>query len=501
MFHRAVILVTIGMAWGTGRSSAGVYQAKLTGPLSSRQAAGEEFLLRVVGLVEGEAEGRLPRNTLIQGRIKQAFPVGLGVKRERARLDLAFEACLLPEGTPIPCNVELLEIDNAREKVNGGASIRGIVAADHPHSLAGGVWLRPRPTLFGKSALGLTGAAGIVHARLLPNPLAGAAIVGARSMLLRLPDSEIELPECADLIVRVRHPRWKGAAARRENDVEIPDEVLAGRLLAEPHETVQPGGGKPIDIVNLAFLGKEEDLEKAFHAAGWTGAEPLTARTFARTYAAFASMSSFASAPVSPVLHRGRLPERVYQRSFNTIAKRHHIRLWRFPASDDDFWLAAATHDIAIGFDWNRFAVTHRVDPRIDRERNIVINDLADRGCIASMQILDRPELKSDGSGDSPRVSDGGLAVIRLQACEGVLKPKRIKPRRRWPYAATRRIILETRHYATRGNPYYYGYRAARWTTARREAAPAQRGEPQEDPASLEEFWGDLPLSPEALRD
>ncbi len=500
MLGRAFLLIMSSMALEAGESVERVYQGRLTTCLSSRQAPGSEFSLRLVGVVQGRADGMLPRNSIIQGKVQRALAVGLGLKREKARLDLDFTACQA-EGTSIPCKVELLEIDNAREKVFGGRSVMGIVAADHPHSLASGVWLRPRPTLFGKSALGLTGATGIVHARLLPNPLAGVALVGARSMLIRLPDSEIEIPEGTDLIVRVRHARWERSDVREEESSGSFDDDLVNRLPAMPHETTQPSGAKPIDIVNLAFFGKEADLENAFQASGWTGAEPLTAKTFARTYGAFASMKSFATAPVSPVFYQGRLPERVYQRSFNSIAKRHHIRLWRLSDSESDIWVGAATHDIAIGFDWNRLSVTHRVDPRIDRERSIVINDLRDRGCIVAMQMLERPKLRSDGAGGSPRVSDGGLAVIQLQACGGASQAKAVRLKHRWSYAAARRIILETRNYATRGNPYYYAYRAARWTTTRREALPADSAGAGEHPASSEENWGDHSLSSETVRE
>ncbi len=62
-------------------------------------------------------------------------------------------------------------------------------------------------------------------------------------------------------------------------------------------------------------------------------------------------MSGYSTAPVSTLLYQDAEPTVVFQKSFNTIAKRHHIRIWR--AGDfegNEVWLGAATHDAGVGF-------------------------------------------------------------------------------------------------------------------------------------------------------
>lgn len=117
-------------------------------------------------------------------------------------------------------------------------------------------------------------------------------------------------------------------------------------------------------------------MTESFAAAGWSTTEPLNAKTFARTYQAFSAMTTYPNAPVSSLYYDGRPAGVVFQKSLNTLAKRHHIRLWPVELAGQEFWLGAATHDIGVGFDWSRMSITHRIDPYLDRERSIIFDDL-----------------------------------------------------------------------------------------------------------------------------
>jgi hypothetical protein len=233
----------------------------------------------------------------------------------------------------------------------------------------------------------------MIHSRILTSPLAGVAIAGARTALFRMPDPEIYFPAGTDVSLRIAHPQPATPATSGADDRRTPlsDEAME-ELRDRPSVVSQPDRGPVTDIVNLAFVGAEDELKSAFQAAGWTEAEPLNPRTFMRTYRAFTSMQEYAAAPVSQLVHDGRTPDLVFQKAFNTLAKRHHIRLWRTTAGDGEpVWVGAATHDIGIAFDWSRLSLTHRVDVRIDRERQILLNDLADAGCLASQEWIERP--------------------------------------------------------------------------------------------------------------
>ncbi|MBS1835200.1 MAG: LssY C-terminal domain-containing protein, partial [Acidobacteria bacterium] len=180
------------------------------------------------------------------------------------------------------------------------------------------------------------------------------------------------------------------------------------------------------------------------------------------------------AAPVSPLTWEGRLPDLVYQKSFNTLSKRHHIRIWNLNSSNGEgLLIGAATHDIGVAFDWGRLSLTHRVDLRIDRERNILLNDLNDADCMEGMQWLDRPALQSRSrSGNALRITDGGMAVVKLHGCIGPDLPAWTHKKPNVARLFARRIVLETRHYITRGNPYYYAFRAVRWSAFRKVPPP-----------------------------
>ena len=161
-------------------------------------------------------------------------------------------------------------------------------------------------------------------------------------------------------------------------------------------------------------------------------------------------------------INRGRLPELVFQKSFNSMAKRHHIRLWEVESPDGPVWLGAATHDISIAFDWKRLVLTHRIDPSIDRERDKVLADLTFAGCVATFARVERPALAVD----SNRITtDGALHLIDPRQCQqSVVAADSGVGRKKTPLgkAMLRRTILESRQYLLRGNGYYWAYRGLR---------------------------------------
>lgn len=453
-------------------------QLRLETPIASYSHPGTPFVARVVGPVAPDQPIGLPLGTRIHGTVSEAHSIGWGIRRERARLALKFNSCELSTGEVIPCTVRLLSIDNARESVYGNNEVRGILAASHPHSWLNGLWYRPAPILLQRSAAGLTGATGMFYTKVAPCPLGAVAMLTARLALFRMPYPEIELPSGTDLFVRLdaqiepthRDTITDLTPVATGTPTAVEPQPLAPRLEDElrsfPADVSLADRTLAGDIVNFVFTGTRDQVIQSFEAAGWARAQPLTAKTFGRTYAAFAGMRTYPQAPVSPLYYQGRLPDLVFQRSFNSLAKRHHIRLWMMETGDGPVWLGAATHDVAIAFDLKRMSFTHRIDPQIDRERSKLANDLTAAGCATSFNTLDRPDMQRRlGNNGSLSTTDGALLVIGLRSCEGSLPAQRslVRPRTNPVKLAVRRFILETRYYMTRGNAYYWTYRTVRW--------------------------------------
>jgi hypothetical protein len=286
------------------------------------------------------------------------------------------------------------------------------------------------------------------------------AVVTSELLLYHLPAPEIEFPTGTDLLVRVQvrddfapsleplvplSPELSDWVAVQPEDVYLPDKRLAG------------------DMIHLVFVGSRDQVECAFLAAGWSTSQPLTRHSFARMYSAFSAMKADPTAPVAPLIYRGGTADLVFQKTLNTVAKRHHIRIWPASFSGTQVWLAAATHDTTIALDSKRMSLTHRIDPFIDRERSVVVNDLASAGCVAGIGLVKRLHAIRHPASGKPSVTDGDAALLFLDHCSG---PKAASPdlqrlRRRRLTLAMRRFFLEDRQYLARDNPYYWAYRAA----------------------------------------
>lgn len=430
---------------------------RLTAPLSSMTKAGARFEGVVTGCARADCVALLPEGSTIRGYVDQVWPVRFGVRRERASMVLAFDGCRLPDGSAVACRTTLLSVDNARETVSSGNRIHGILAANHPHAYLGGLWMRPTSALLSRSFSGITGAGRMIYRGVSPHPIVGGTLIAARLAFMRMPDPEIYVPAGTDLLVLVSGEAPELPLA--PTAYAAPPHI-ASWLATAPAGIAMPDGSPAADVVNIVLDGTRAEVENAFQGAGWMTADPITGRTFARSYRAFTAMEPYPTAPVSPLRYEGRLPDLVFQKSYNSMAKRHHIRLWRVESPDGPMWLGAATHDIGIIFDWKRLAMTHKIDPQIDRERDKVYADLAYAGCLAQSARVERPELAASNNGRM--MTDGALHLLTPRECQQASIPSAdafTRPRANLTRVIIRRAVLESRHYLVRGNAYYWAYR------------------------------------------
>jgi hypothetical protein len=122
----------------------------------------------------------------------------------------------------------------------------------------------------------------------------------------------------------------------------------------------------------------------------------------------------YSTAPMSRLFLNGVAPAKSYQKSLDTLSKRHHIRLWNQP--DANIWLAAASEDVGITV--RGMHVTHAIDKDIDNERAKIVNDLWFTGCVESASLLRRDSLRPAGDKNFSLATDGEIAVLRMNSCE-----------------------------------------------------------------------------------
>ncbi len=395
---------------------------------------------------------------MVRGHIAHVTSVGLGLRHERAKMDLVFEDFVTADGQTFPLYAKLAAVDNAREQVTAQGAVRGVIAAGQPDQLIFGVWSSPSLQMLSHSLVGLTGVSHMISSALALGPVGTGGMLALRLSLFRFPEPEIQYAPGTDMRLVVDQIKQQGLN-------ELPDlpqaapEGVAEWIGKEPF-VVDRRDSRPVsDIVNMAFLGSREQLTRAFAAAGWAEADPSSRKTATQALYAFNAMRAYATAPVSALLYKGTLPELVFEKSLNTITKRHHIRVWYAGVVDGrELWLGAATHDTGAAFNLHSFRFTHAVDQNIDDERDKVTTDLRFAGCIDSEMRVDRPAAAA-GLSEGRTLTDGAATVLSMTDCRPSEGPIEAAPKPGNGFSRlARRMILEARNHVERENLYYLTY-------------------------------------------
>jgi hypothetical protein len=452
-------------------------EVRLTSHLTSYSPAGSAFRCVVIRHLESDGKVIIPRGSIISGSIQRAVPVGLGLIRERASIELSFTEYRTPDGQVFPLNAKLASIDNSRERVTSSGQIRGVVSANDPNRFIFGVWMRPSMGQFSRSLIGLTGASNQLYSKFELGPFGAVGFLAIRYTMFPFAEPEIHLPPGTDMKLRVDVATPTGTEAAVSPAPSVSPE-LADRLRQEPFSTERLDGRPAPDIINVAFIGSEKDLLEAFSAAGWSRADPATIKNYSRMYSAYNYMREYASAPVSTLLYQQAGPALVFEKSLNNVAKRHHVRIWEAGSADGEtVWLGAATHDTGIGFNLRGANFTHKIDPDIDKERTKVSTDLVFGGCSLAPGRVER-EHAIAASSQNGLVTDGAVAVLELQSCTPAAdfdddSPAPHQPGNKFT-RFTRRFVLETRNYIVRENLYYWGFRLVQHQWNQRASAKTE---------------------------
>jgi hypothetical protein len=325
-------------------------------------------------------------------------------KYSRPRLVLDFSNIIHADGTRSPLYARVIDVDNARETVRNN-EILGII---QPHAST-------------KGSIALAGL-GMV------NPIAGYTIKGVSAVYGLSIRREILFPAGTDLQIQVVRPSMLKARDTWSGwPVLTVDAPLKALVTAAPIR-VYTKDNKPSDVTNLMFLGSRQQLEAAFQESGWFEADSINAGSAAKSIQATLRGSGYTNAPVSLLTINGKAPDLVFQKSLDTFAKRHHIRIWKEPGTYQgrDVWIGAATHDIAISTAKAKTKWSHRIDPHVDREREWIETDLLYSGTATSYALVDRPHAPkktANATGDE-LLTDGQLSIVEL----GPTKPNILNP-------------------------------------------------------------------------
>lgn len=352
----------------------------------------------VLAPVMADNQFAIPAGSIVRGAVEKATPSSK--PDERSVLVLSFTEIEV-NGTKLKIAAQVAGIDNARESLDDKGQVSGILASE---------------TITGQLDSGLDKLAGKYSGLAdVLSTVKGAVLKPADNEITYDSGVEMELKLTASL--HLETPAGPGAAAQVQ---AIPNEAALADLVAhEPFQTMAQRPSKPSDITNILLIGKEEAVRQAFADAGWSSAAGLSAQAKFETFRALAENRGYSEAPVSVLLLDSKPPDVVFEKLNNTFAQRHHLRVWRRPATflGNPVWAIAATHDIGISFSQQDRTFIHKIDSQIDRERAKVVNDLLFTGRVQGVALVDRPAVPQHGqnaTGDSLD-TDGKIAVLLLK--------------------------------------------------------------------------------------
>ncbi len=357
---------------------------------------GDQVEAAVIAPVSLRGQILVPQGSKLIGSIESVKRFGFGLKQVTAAIRYQFHTLQLPSGNTLPVHTELLEVETAKERVAVDGTVRGI----HPAaSLSSSLSLVTVPLLF-------------------IAPTVGVPVTAIKTVIAPSANPEIYFPPGTELILRLTAPlKVRSSAAKPVGITSFSaDEVSEIHRLLKGSAQRTLEGTHPSDLVNVLFLGSRAQLDRAFHAAGWSQAERKSPLSLYRMYYALTTRVGYRRAPMNTLTLNGVRYDFVYQKSLDTVQKRHHVRLWKEP-HQADVWLGAAAEDIAFRFELMHW--THSTAPNVDVERAKVVNDLAFTGCLDAAGLVPRssPELLQPRKGERIIVTDTDIAVVRLNAC------------------------------------------------------------------------------------
>ncbi len=198
--------------------------------------------------------------------------------------------------------------------------------------------------------------------------------------------------------------------------------LVSPALFSSIPRRVGDKAGNPGDMVNFAIIGTQDQVQKAFAAAGWNAVDKTDQGAVLNGLMATLQHESYTSMPVSTLYLFGRPQDLSFERAapIAVAAVRHHLRVWKSTESVDGrpLWVGSATHDEGFERDQRNGGITHHVDPKIDGERDFIEQSFADAGVIAAAAYVTpaNPFLSAKTATGGAIESDGRIVVMDLRA-------------------------------------------------------------------------------------
>jgi LssY C-terminus len=345
----------------------------------------------------------LPMGADIEGVVRSKRKVGWGIRHETAALELEFHSATTGPDLDVAFIARVEEVVNARELVRNGV-IQGIRSSD---TFQGRINSR------------------LIHLPTL-NPYSDPVLIAYKAVFPIFPEPEIYYPVGTDIRLRttteISPPSAMAASAHEMPPVDKEESDRLDQLVEQLPWRVTTRKDVDADLVNIVFIGSQEDVMLAFREAGWHNADPASRHTWLKNMYALLNNSGYAQQPMMTFFLNGKPQDMNWEKGLNSYGRRDHLRIWQWPAdgTDDSVWITTSTHDTGAFLSVKYKSFLHHIAPDIDDERSTVIRDLNFAGCVRSVSYVPRPEIPTatrNATGDVMR-TDGSVAVVALQTCQ-----------------------------------------------------------------------------------
>ncbi len=179
-------------------------------------------------------------------------------------------------------------------------------------------------------------------------------------------------------------------------------------------ETILGTRQEPTSII--VFAPDDATFVSAFADAGWVLADRVGFTSFSEAIYAAWFNGEYPAAPVTPSFWMKTPNDFGFQKatSANTLRERHHARFWKTgyrTAEGLSIYVGTASFDDGL-----KWGITHHIDPNIDKERDVLIGDLAGAGVLSgqsSFQLI--PAVLGQNFAGDPFFTDGKAMVLTIR--------------------------------------------------------------------------------------
>jgi membrane-associated phospholipid phosphatase len=245
----------------------------------------------------------------------------------------------------------------------------------------------------------------------------------------RSPDAHRAWPRPAFVVFGIAVALYACFLFQRDVQIEVrpapvkPSIAVTLRELSQAYPPRMPRAsedliGGPMEPASFLLVGNIAAVRSRFSKAGWFEAETPSVRGLARELWCVIRNRPDPTGPATPSYFAAQPQDLTFELAgteSGSIRQRHHIRIWRAPATLDTrepLWVATCSYDQGVKFVKKPYLVTHRIDPRVDLEREFIDASLRGAGARDVGFIAVTPPQHGKNAGGDSFTTDGKAHVV-----------------------------------------------------------------------------------------